>query len=69
MTANLTLRFVLLYGVPHPVLTRASQDIGRALAAGALTELPLHRFPLEEVVAAHEAVQDGVNGKVVLEIL
>jgi NADPH2:quinone reductase len=68
MTANLTLRFVLLYGVPQPALSRATQDIGNALAAGALTGLPLHRFPLEEVVAAHEAVEAGVTGKVVLEI-
>lgn len=68
MTANLTLRFVLLYGVPQPALGQAARDIGQALAAGALTELPLHRFPLEDVVAAHEAVESGVTGKVVLEI-
>jgi NADPH2:quinone reductase len=68
MTANVTLRFVLLYGVPQPALVQAARDIGQALAAGALTELPLHRFPLEDVVAAHEAVESGVTGKVVLEI-
>jgi NADPH2:quinone reductase len=68
MIANVRLRFVLLYGVPQSALSRATQDIGQALAAGALTELPLHRFPLEDVVAAHEAVEAGVTGKVVLDI-
>jgi NADPH:quinone reductase len=68
MTANVTLRFALLYGVPQSALARATQDIGAALADGALTELPLHRFPLEDVVAAHEAVEAGVTGKVVLDI-
>jgi NADPH2:quinone reductase len=68
MVANVTLRFVLLYGVPQSALSRATRDVGRALAAGALTELPLHRFPLEDIAAAHEAVEAGVTGKVVLEI-
>jgi NADPH2:quinone reductase len=68
MIANVALRFVLLYGVPEPALDRAVRDVGAALAAGALTALPLHRFPLADVVAAHEAVEAGVTGKVVLEI-
>jgi NADPH:quinone reductase len=68
MTANVTLRFVLLYNVPQSALSRATQDISQALAASALTELPLHRFPLDGIVAAHEAVESGVTGKVVLDI-
>jgi len=66
--ANLALRFVLLYGVPQSALSRATQDITQALAAGALTELPLHRYPLDDIVAAHEAAESGVTGKVVLDI-
>ena len=68
MTANVTLRFILLYGVPADALDRAAADISTAIAAGALTELPVIRFPLDQIVAAHEAVEAGVMGKVVLEI-
>jgi NADPH:quinone reductase len=68
MTANVTLRFVLLYGVPRPFLLQAARDITAALEAGALTELPVHRFPLEEIVAAHEAIEEGVVGKVLIDI-
>ena len=53
MSANVTLRFVLLYGVPQA-----------ALEAGALTPLPPHRFLLDDHAAAHEAVENGVSGKV-----
>jgi NADPH2:quinone reductase len=66
MTANLLLRFVLLYGVPRSALEHAARDITIALAAGALTELPVTRFPLEEIAAAHEAVEAGTPGKVLV---
>lgn len=68
MTANLNLRFVLLYGIPHDVLRVAAQEITKAAAAGALTALPLRRFSLGDVAAAHEAVESGVTGKVVVDI-
>ena len=68
MTANVVLRFMLLYTVPRPHLLRAATDITDALAAGALTELPAHRFPLEAVAAAHEAVEAGAVGKVLLDV-
>ena len=66
MTANLALRFILLYGVPRPALRRAAQDISAALAEGALTELPVHRFGLSDIVAAHQAVEAGALGKVLV---
>ena len=68
MIANVTLRFVLLYRVPHEVLRAAAQHVTEAVAAGALTALPVHRFPLDEVAAAHEAVESGVTGKVLVDI-
>ena len=37
MSANVTLRFMLLYGVPAPALDAAVTDITAAVAAGALT--------------------------------
>jgi NADPH2:quinone reductase len=66
MTANVVLRFVLLYGVPAPALDEAVSGITAALRAGALTELPVHRFGLDEIVAAHEAAEAGVVGKVLV---
>ncbi len=68
MTANLTLRFVLLYGVPPAALGQAASDITGALADGALTELPVTRFGLADVAAAHRAVEAGTPGKVVIEL-
>ena len=66
MSANVLLRFVLLYGVPVPALQQAASDITAALAAGALTELPVVRFPLDDIAAAHEAVESGSVGKVLV---
>ena len=68
MTANLVLRFVLLYGEPREALQQGVREVSRALTAGALSPLPIHRFPLEECAAAQDAVRSGVVGKVVLEI-
>jgi NADPH:quinone reductase len=68
MSANLTLRFVLLYGIPAEAADHAVTDISAALAAGALTQLPVTTFPLTQIVAAHEAVEAGHVGKVVVEI-
>jgi NADPH2:quinone reductase len=66
MNANVTLRFVLLYGVPDAALDAAVAGVSDALAAGALTELPAHRFPLSDIVAAHEAAESGAVGKVIV---
>ncbi len=68
MTANVTLRFVLLYQVPRPYLVQAAQEITAAVADGALTELPAHKFSLDDIAAAHEAVEAGAVGKVLIDI-
>ncbi|MGA2530553.1 MAG: NADPH:quinone reductase [Acidimicrobiales bacterium] len=67
MSANLVLRFVLIYGLAIQDLLSATEDITRAIAAHALTELPVHRFALDDVVSAHEAVEAGVVGKVLVD--
>ena len=66
MTANLTLRFVLLYGVPMTALDQAAADISAALVASELTGLPVHRFPLADIAAAHQAAEGGAVGKVIV---
>jgi NADPH:quinone reductase len=66
MTANITLKFMLLYTVPPAVLDAAAADLSAALQAGALSLPPVHRFGLEEIVAAQEAVEQGAVGKVLV---
>lgn len=66
MTANVTLRFMLLYTLPAAALDRAAADITAALAAGDLTGLPVHKFPLDAIAAAHEAAESGAVGKIIV---
>jgi NADPH:quinone reductase len=66
MNANIVLRFVLLYGVPAEALQQGVADITAALADGALSELPVSRFSLDETAHAHDAVERGAVGKVVV---
>jgi NADPH2:quinone reductase len=68
MGANVSFRFMLLYTMPAQAQDEAAADITRALAAGALSELPVIRFPLDQAAQAHEAVEAGPTGKVLLEI-
>jgi NADPH2:quinone reductase len=66
MSANVNLKFVLLYGVPATALDRAAADLTAALAAGDLDGLPVHKFALADIAAAHEAAEGGVVGKVIV---
>jgi NADPH2:quinone reductase len=54
--------------MPRDALRRAVRDVTRALHDGALSTLPLHRFGLEQVADAHEAVEQGVTGKVLVDV-
>jgi len=66
MTANVILRFVLLYGIAAAALDRAAADITAALAAGDLTGLPVRKFPLDAIAAAHQAAEAGPVGKIIV---
>jgi NADPH2:quinone reductase len=66
MTANVVIRFVLLYWVPAAGLGQAVAGISAALAEGALSPLPVRRFSLPEIAAAHEAAEAGPLGKVLV---
>jgi NADPH2:quinone reductase len=68
MTANVTLRFVLLYGIPSEAFDQAARDITTALTDGKLTGLPVTRFTLDDVAAAHDAVEAGALGKVLIDL-
>ena len=68
MTPNITLRFVLVYTMPAEAIEAAVHDITAALDAGALTEPPLNKFPLDQTAAAHDAVENGAVGKVLIAV-
>jgi NADPH:quinone reductase len=67
MTPNITFRFVLVYTMPRDAILLAAADVAAAVADGALTTPPLHVFPLAETAAAHDAVEQGAVGKVLIE--
>src|SRR4029079_1541859 len=68
MTPNVTLRFVLVYTLSSADLRAAVDGVSDALAVGALTTLPVHRFVLEQTAAAHDAVEGGAVGKVLIDM-
>ena len=73
MVKNIRYQFVLLYTVGELALAEAVADVTRALKDGALPVgedggMPLHRFALADAAAAHQAVEDGAVGKVLLDV-
>ena len=73
MIKNLRYQFVLLYTVGAAALAAAVEDITLALVDDALpvgenAGLPLHRFQLANTAEAHQAVQDGAVGKVLIDV-
>jgi len=68
MNRNVVLRFVLLYTMPDVAFRQAAADITGALTAGLLTPLPTTVFPLDDTAAAHDAVEGGAVGKVLIAV-
>ena len=73
MVKNIRYQFVLLYTVGELALAEAVADVTRALKDGALPVgedggMPLHRFALADAAAAHQAVEDGAVGKVLIDV-
>jgi NADPH2:quinone reductase len=70
---NLRYQFLILYTLDERLLQAAVEDISEAVRAGALrvgedAGVPLHHFPLDQTAAAHDAVEIGAVGKVLLDI-
>ncbi|WP_026551241.1 NADPH:quinone reductase [Arthrobacter sp. H20] len=70
---NVRWQGLLLYTVGQEALHAAVEDITAALRAGALpvgeaAGLPLTWFPLEETAAAHDAVENGSTGKILISV-
>jgi NADPH2:quinone reductase len=70
---NLRYQFVLLYTLGQDLVDAAAEDINAAVTAGALrvgeeAGVPLHHFVLEDLAKAHEAVENGAVGKVLVDV-
>jgi NADPH2:quinone reductase len=70
---NVRLQGILLYTVGAEALRIGAEDVTAAVAAGAFgvgeeRGVPLHHFTLEDTAAAHDAVEDGVVGKVLIDL-
>jgi NADPH:quinone reductase len=70
---NVRWQGLLLYTVGMDALSAAAEDITAALEAGALpvgakAGLPLTWFTLEDAASAHDAVERGVTGKVLIRV-
>jgi NADPH:quinone reductase len=70
---NVRYQFLLLYTVGEAALEAAAVDVSRAVADGALpvgesAGLPLTRHPLEHTAEAHDAVESGAVGKVLIDV-
>jgi NADPH:quinone reductase len=66
---NITAKFMLVYELTEEARARAIADITRQLEANSLTHNVAARFSLDDVVAAHETVEQGrATGKVVITL-
>jgi NADPH:quinone reductase len=73
LVKNLRAQGVLVYTVGESALDAATEDIAAAVADGALpvgedAGLPLHWFDLADTGAAHDAVEQGAVGKVLIRV-
>ena len=70
---NIRWQGLLLYTVGTEPLRAAAEDITAALRDGVLpvgeaAGLPLTWFPLEQTAAAHDAVESGTTGKILIRV-
>ena len=70
---NLRYQFLILFTLDERLLQAAVEDVSEAVRAGALrvgedAGVPLHHYPLDQTAAAHDAVERGAVGKVLLDI-
>ena len=73
MGLNARIQFVLLYTVGETAALHAIEDLSAALEDGVLEVgeehgLPLLRYPLDETAGAHDAVENGAVGKVLIDV-
>ncbi len=65
---SISVHHVIVFLMPDEAKTHAIRDIDRWLAAGSLKQHVGPRFPLEDTARAHEAVEGGAYGKVIVNV-
>ena len=68
MFGNTVLRFAIVYSFTQSMLDAATSKISAALEEGALTPLPFLRYSLDQISAAHDAVEGRAVGKVLIDL-
>lgn len=73
MQSNAHWQFLLIYTFPELAIRQAAEAIGQALKDEAIgvgrgSGLPLTHFELSEAAKAHEAVENGAVGKVLVDV-
>ncbi|TMH73829.1 MAG: NADPH:quinone reductase [Betaproteobacteria bacterium] len=68
LTNSLSLRFFLVYELSESERCRAIDGVTDLLEAGHLAHTIGARFPLDQIASAHEAVEAGAFGNVVIEL-
>lgn len=68
MTAGIVLRFMLLYTVPPARKRELAAVVNDALIAQALPLPPHTMYDLDDIVSAHEAMESGPTGRIVIAI-
>ncbi|MEQ0560169.1 NADPH:quinone reductase [Amycolatopsis sp. NEAU-NG30] len=71
--ANARYQFLVLYTVGEDKLRAGAEDVNAAFAEGALRigpdhGVPVHRFALADTAKAHIASEEGVTGKVLIDV-
>lgn len=69
VTRNLVIRMVHMYGLPQAAKDQAIRDIAAWIGTGRAQFAIAARFPLDQIVAAHQAVEAGAKvGHVLLDL-
>jgi NADPH2:quinone reductase len=73
MAGNVRWQFVMVYSEPARAKELGVEDVATAVADGAIrvggaAGLPLHVYPLEQTAVAHQAVEEGAVGKVLIDV-
>jgi NADPH:quinone reductase len=74
MVPNARWQFVYVYNAPETWRGRALEDVAGAVLDGAVrvgdeAGLPLHHYSLDQAAEAHAAVEGGVVGKVLIDVV